>query len=105
MVWRFVSWTCALGLVAFITMSIRTLFTSHARCWSVPVGSLPYLACHLAVCAFAIMLAVEARQCRRLLAVEANHPALKVSGVRDYAEASLEGPDRACGRLVYVAVD
>ncbi len=43
-----------------MTMSVRTfkfkLLTSHARarCWS--VGSLPYLACHLAVCASAIML-------------------------------------------------
>ena len=76
-------------------MSVRTLFTSHARYWS--VGSLPYLACHLAVCASAIMLAVEARQCFRLLAVEANHPALKISGVRNFTAATLEGPDRACG--------
>ena len=58
MVWRFVSWTCALSLVALMAMPVRTLLTSHARCWS--VGSLPYLAYHLAVCASAIMLATPA---------------------------------------------
>ena len=42
MAWRFVNWTCAFSLVALMAMSVRTLFTSHARCWS--VGSLPYLA-------------------------------------------------------------
>ncbi len=38
------------------------------------------------------------------LAVDANHPALQASGVRNFAEATLEGPDRACGGLVYVRV-
>ena len=46
----------------------------------------------------------HACQCLRLLAVDANHPALQASGVRNFAEATLEGPDRACGGLVYVAV-
>jgi hypothetical protein len=52
MAWSFISRTCALSLVALMAMSVRTLFTSHARCWS--VGSLPYLACHLAVCESAL---------------------------------------------------
>jgi hypothetical protein len=36
-----------------MAMSVRILFTtsSHDRYWS--VGSLPYLPCHLATCAFA----------------------------------------------------
>ena len=55
--WRFVHWTGAFSLVALMAMSVRTLF-SHARCWS--VGSLPYLARHLAVCEAAIMLATPA---------------------------------------------
>ena len=43
--------TWALSLVAIIAMSDRTLLTSHDRCWS--VGSLPYLLCHLTICASA----------------------------------------------------
>ena len=37
--------TWALSLVPIMAMSVRILFTSHDRCWS--VGSLPYLLCHL----------------------------------------------------------
>ncbi len=43
--------TWALSLVPSIAISVRILFTSHDRCWS--VGSLPNLLCHLAICASA----------------------------------------------------
>ena len=43
--------TWALSLVAIIAISVRILFSSHARCWI--VGSLPYLLCHLTTCASA----------------------------------------------------
>ncbi len=53
--------------------------------WVFPVLSLPLGG--LRVCNHA----GHARQCLPLLAVEANHPALKVSGVRNFAEAALQG--------------
>ena len=43
--------TWALSLIRIMAMSVRILFTSHDRCWS--VGSLSYLPCHLATCASA----------------------------------------------------
>jgi hypothetical protein len=39
------------AVVAIIAMSVRILFASHVRCWT--VGSLPYLFCHSATCASA----------------------------------------------------
>ncbi len=42
----------------------------------------------------------HARQCLRLLAMEADHPAPSVSGVRNFAEATFKGPDRAYGDVV-----
>ena len=51
---RFLIMTWALSLIAIMAMSIRILFTSHDHCWS--MGSRPYLACHLATCAFASVM-------------------------------------------------
>ncbi len=48
---NFLMMTWALSLVPIMAMSIRILFTSHDRCWS--VGSLLYLLRHLATCASA----------------------------------------------------
>ena len=39
-----------------------------------------------------------------MLAIETNHPALKVSGVRNFTEATLKGPYRARGGVVHFAI-
>ncbi len=89
--WRFLMMTCqwALSLVPIMAMSVRILFTSHDRCWS--VGSLPggpslseshwhtCSVCHLAICASASISGslASSSDCSRV--VEPDYPSLEVA--------------------------
>jgi hypothetical protein len=56
MFWRFLIRTRALSLVPLMAKSVRILFSSHDRCWSVGSRASIQLLCHLATCAPASMV-------------------------------------------------
>ena len=81
-----------LSVIPLMAMSVRILFTSHARCWS--VGSRPYLPCHLALCASASMVAILAGPSDHS-PIETEHPAIEVSCIGDACESTLRCIARA----------